>query len=114
MTVDDNKINVVSKIIFFLLRNFLLSWKKIIKRDKQIIEKNFNSLIIRYKRLNKLKVSDREFPIDNGNKRYWIKKSLNPIFRKFKKRKNIKRTVIVDKKPKNKTLYLLEINEKNM
>ena len=104
MTVDDNKINVVSKIIFFLLRNFLLSWKKIIKRDKQIIEKNFNSLVIRYKRLNKFKVSDREFPIDNGNNRYWITKSLNPILSKPKNRKNIIRTVIVDKNPQNKTL----------
>ena len=103
MTVDDNKINVVSKIIFFLLRNFL-SWKKIIERDKQIIEKNFNSLVIRYKRLNKFKVSDREFPIDNGNNRYWITKSLNPIFRKLKNKKNIRRTAIVDKKPQNKTL----------
>ena len=104
MTVDDNKINVASKIIFFLLRNLLLSWKNIIKRDKQIIEKNFNSLVIRYKRLNKFKVSDREFPIDNGNNMYWITKSLNPIFRKLKNRKNIRRTVIVDKKPQNKTL----------
>ena len=104
MIVDDNKINVVSKIIFFLLWNLLLSWKKIIKRDKQIIEKNFNSLVIRYKRLNKFKVSDREFPIDNGNNRYWITKSLNPIFSKPKNRKNIRSAVIDDKKPQNKTL----------
>ena len=76
MTVDDNKINVVSKIIFFFYE-ICFFLEKIIKRDKQIIEKNFNSLVIRYKRLNKFKVSDREFPIDNGNNRYWITKSLN-------------------------------------